>query len=139
VSPVRYELGFHITEDGILHSHRRENLKSHRKKCVGMKTADVIRSANVFNTIQSSGDSNGFSYILNEISTLSGVNSSLDQMSVRTMRELITVNHFDLKLWSSGQRSWLQTLRSRVRLPALTDFPSSSGSGTGSTQPREDN
>jgi hypothetical protein len=28
VSPVRYELGFYISEDDILHSHRRENLKS---------------------------------------------------------------------------------------------------------------
>jgi hypothetical protein len=28
VSPVRYELGFYIPEDGILHSHRREELKS---------------------------------------------------------------------------------------------------------------
>jgi carboxylesterase type B len=27
VSPVKYELGFYIPEDGILHSHRRENLK----------------------------------------------------------------------------------------------------------------
>jgi hypothetical protein len=26
---VRYELGFYITEDGILHSHRLENLKSY--------------------------------------------------------------------------------------------------------------
>jgi hypothetical protein len=26
--PVRYELGFYIPEDAILHSHRRENLKS---------------------------------------------------------------------------------------------------------------
>jgi hypothetical protein len=26
---VRYELGFYIPEDGILHSHRRENLKSY--------------------------------------------------------------------------------------------------------------
>jgi hypothetical protein len=25
VCPVRYELGFYIPEDGILHSHRREN------------------------------------------------------------------------------------------------------------------
>jgi hypothetical protein len=24
---VKYELGFYIPEDGILHSHRRENLK----------------------------------------------------------------------------------------------------------------
>jgi hypothetical protein len=29
VSPVRYELGFYIPEDGILHSPRRENLKSY--------------------------------------------------------------------------------------------------------------
>jgi hypothetical protein len=26
VSPVKYELGFYIPEDGILHSHSRENL-----------------------------------------------------------------------------------------------------------------
>jgi hypothetical protein len=29
VSPVKYELGFYIPEDGILHNHRRENLKSY--------------------------------------------------------------------------------------------------------------
>jgi hypothetical protein len=29
VSPVKYELGFYIPEDGVLHSHRRENLKSY--------------------------------------------------------------------------------------------------------------
>jgi hypothetical protein len=34
--------------------------------------------------------------------------------------------------------SWLLTQRSRVRFPALPYFLSSSGSGTGSTQPRED-
>jgi hypothetical protein len=28
VSPVKYELGFYIPEDDILHSHCRENLKS---------------------------------------------------------------------------------------------------------------
>jgi hypothetical protein len=27
VFPVRYELRFYILEDGILHSHRRENLE----------------------------------------------------------------------------------------------------------------
>jgi hypothetical protein len=42
-------------------------------------------------------------------------------------------------LWSSAQSSWLQILRSRVRFPALPDFLKSSGSGTGSTQPRGDN
>jgi hypothetical protein len=29
MSPVSYVLGFYIPEDGILHSHRRENLKSY--------------------------------------------------------------------------------------------------------------
>ena len=42
-------------------------------------------------------------------------------------------------LWSSGQSFWLQIQRSRVRFPALPDFLSGSGSGTGSTQPREVN
>ena len=42
-------------------------------------------------------------------------------------------------LWSSGQSFWLQIQRSRVRFPALPDFLSSSGSGTGFTQPREVN
>jgi len=42
-------------------------------------------------------------------------------------------------LWSSGQSFWLQIQRSRVRSPALPDFLSSSGSGMGSTQPREVN
>jgi len=42
-------------------------------------------------------------------------------------------------LWSSGQSFWLQIQRFRVRSPALPDFLSSSGSGTGSTQPREVN
>jgi hypothetical protein len=41
-------------------------------------------------------------------------------------------------LWSSDQSSWLQIQRSRVRLLVLPDFLSS-GSGTGSTQPREYN
>jgi hypothetical protein len=30
VSVLRYELGFHIPEDDILHSHCRENLKSYK-------------------------------------------------------------------------------------------------------------
>jgi hypothetical protein len=42
-------------------------------------------------------------------------------------------------LWSRGQSSRLQIQRSRVRLPALPDFLRSSGSGTRSTHPREDN
>jgi hypothetical protein len=42
-------------------------------------------------------------------------------------------------LWSSGQSPWLQINRSWVRFQALPDFLRSSGSGTGSNQPREDN
>jgi hypothetical protein len=42
-------------------------------------------------------------------------------------------------LWSSGQSTWLQIQRSRVWFPTLPDFLRSSGSGTGFTQPREDN
>jgi hypothetical protein len=41
-------------------------------------------------------------------------------------------------LWSSGQSSWLQIQRSRVRFPTLPDFLRSSASGTASTRPRED-
>jgi hypothetical protein len=41
-------------------------------------------------------------------------------------------------LWSSGQTPWLLIHRSWVRFPALPIFLCSSGSGTGSTQPRED-
>jgi hypothetical protein len=47
--------------------------------------------------------------------------------------------NYEPSLWSGGQSSWLQINRSRVRFPALQDFVSSSGSGTGFTQPREDN
>ena len=42
-------------------------------------------------------------------------------------------------LLSSGQSFWLQIQRCRVRFPAQPDFLSSSGSGTGSTQPCEVN
>jgi hypothetical protein len=40
-------------------------------------------------------------------------------------------------LWSSCQSSWLLTQRFRVRFSTLPNFLLSSGSGTGSTQPRE--
>jgi hypothetical protein len=31
VSPVKYDFGFYIPEDGILHNHRRENLKFYKE------------------------------------------------------------------------------------------------------------
>jgi len=52
---------------------------------------------------------------------------------------IYTHTHTRPPLWSSGQSLWLQIQRSRVRSPALPDFLSSSGSETGSTQPREVN
>jgi hypothetical protein len=42
-------------------------------------------------------------------------------------------------LWSSGQSFWLQIQSSRVLFPVLPHFLRNMGSGTGSTQPREDN
>ena len=51
----------------------------------------------------------------------------------------LSMFHIWPPLWSSGQIFWLQIQRSRVRFPALSDFLSSSRSGTGSTQPREVN
>jgi hypothetical protein len=41
-------------------------------------------------------------------------------------------------LWSSGQSFWLQIQSSQVRFPVLPHFLKNNGSGTGSTQPRED-
>jgi hypothetical protein len=34
VSPVKYELGFYIPEDDILHSHRSVNLKSYKTEVI---------------------------------------------------------------------------------------------------------
>jgi hypothetical protein len=42
-------------------------------------------------------------------------------------------------LWYIDRSPWIQIQRSRVGFPALPDFLRSSGSGTGFTQPREDN
>jgi hypothetical protein len=44
VSPVKYELGFYIPEDDILHSHRSENLKSY----IALTDWTVGRRCNVF-------------------------------------------------------------------------------------------
>jgi hypothetical protein len=66
VSPVRYELGFYIPEDALLHSHRRENLKSYTifKTVSGSGTA-VSRSAwlhrEVISKATAAPGANGFS------------------------------------------------------------------------------
>jgi len=60
------------------------------------------------------------------------------QLLIWLERELkIVYDYIWSPLWSSGQSFWLQIQRSRVRSPALPDFLSISGSGTGSTQPLE--
>ena len=52
---------------------------------------------------------------------------------------IIITLHYDRLCGLVVKSFWLQIQRSRVRFPALPDFLSSSGSGTGSTQPREVN
>jgi hypothetical protein len=44
VSPVKYELGFYIPEDDILHSDRRENLRYY-------KVRDVYRNSTVISSV----------------------------------------------------------------------------------------
>jgi hypothetical protein len=46
--PVKYELGFYIPEDGILHSHRRDNLKS----CIGVYQCYGFPGVMIGNTFQ---------------------------------------------------------------------------------------
>jgi hypothetical protein len=62
-------------------------------------------------------------------------------MSKKLLTGTIVTNFQILQppLWSTGQSSWLQIQRSRVRFPVLPDFLRNSGSGTGSTQPPEYN
>ena len=63
----------------------------------------------------------------------------IDEYQIGNLGRYLDKIKHKLPLWSSGQSFWLQIQRSRVRFPALPDFLSSSGSGTGSTQPREVN
>ena len=62
---------------------------------------------------------------------------SLPFISLESMLLLFCHINLGPPLSSSGQSFWLQIERSRVRFPALPDFLSCSGSGTGSAQPRE--
>jgi hypothetical protein len=60
-------------------------------------------------------------------------------VTIYNVYTVYTIYIFTPPLCSSGQSSWLQIQRSRLRFPALPDFLRSSGSGMGSTQACEDN
>ena len=70
---------------------------------------------------------------IDEIGTFQNIRNIVDKLQV----QMICMVNGRPPLWSSGQGFWLQIQRSRVRFPALPDFVSGSGSGTGCTQPRE--
>jgi hypothetical protein len=59
VSPVKYELGFYIPEDDILHSHCRDNLKSYIVTVVSKRSlaTDVLRLLSYVYTATISSDS----------------------------------------------------------------------------------
>jgi hypothetical protein len=58
---------------------------------------------------------------------------------------IVVVENYEVfvSVWTASVVYWSEFLATdpevRVRFPALPDFLRSSGSGTGSTQPREDN
>jgi hypothetical protein len=60
VSPVKYELGFYSSEDGVVHSDRRENSKSYTNSLSLTKTGrngKILAEVNyslVFDTVQTS-------------------------------------------------------------------------------------
>jgi hypothetical protein len=54
-------------------------------------------------------------------------------LPVRYELNLCNIEEGRPPLWSSGQSSWLQIQRSRVRFLALPDFLTGSGSVTGSS------
>jgi hypothetical protein len=53
VSPVKYELGFYIPEDDILHSHRRENLKYASLVLLSAAAVHIARTALQFHLLRS--------------------------------------------------------------------------------------
>jgi hypothetical protein len=48
VAPVRYELGFHIPKDDILHSHCRGNLKSYVLAVIAYFSAPLLVNGRLF-------------------------------------------------------------------------------------------
>ena len=113
-----------------------EGKSSHNQQTTG----DVLRTTRA----QQHGDDRGN---LRKCVTLScvvwemGFSTALILLVSRQTLRSLTLTYYPRgpPLWSSGQSFWPQIHRSRVRFPALPDFLSSSGSGTGPTQPREVN
>jgi hypothetical protein len=113
----------HISEDCILHSHRCENLKSY--------ISAVFRKFQPFWEV------------------LLPRRDPSPKLSVKwfsfcgnnAVFIVFDISYESSKppLWSSGQNFWLQIQISQVRFQTLPEFMRSRGSGTGSTQPREDN
>ena len=62
---------------------------------------------------------------------------SKNQLTLHQVSFILVESVAGPPLWYSGQGFWLQIQRSRARFPALPDFLSGSGSGTGCTQPRK--
>jgi hypothetical protein len=53
VSPVKYELGFYISEDAILNSHRRGNFKSYNSLEIFLLSLQVDKARRYFETSES--------------------------------------------------------------------------------------
>jgi hypothetical protein len=108
----------YILEDRTLHNHRCENLKSYTITC---QLQTVILP---------------YIFTLNKY-----LNVECRLYFTETLRVVFLMYTCRSRppLWSSGQSSWLQIQRFRVRFPALSDFLRRNGSGKGSTQRREDN
>jgi hypothetical protein len=127
VSPVKYELRFYTPEDGILSSHRCESLKSYTLSlCSSFNATDQVS-----HPCRTTDKMIVFSIIIFTFFDYIPADSRF--------RADFTfyVNNNRAPLRSSVQSSWLLTRRSCVRFPELPDCLLSSGSGTGSTQPRE--
>jgi hypothetical protein len=71
VSPAKYKLGFYIPEDGVLYSHRRENLESYRTKFGKPLTALYVRAEEARSVKRLAGPPKGWSSSLSRVKKLS--------------------------------------------------------------------